>query len=43
MTATRAPAAGTIRLRSVAGRWVLLAAVLGSGLEMLDATEVNVA
>jgi EmrB/QacA subfamily drug resistance transporter len=43
MTATRAPAAGTIRLRSVAGRWVLLAAVLGSGLVMLDATVVNVA
>ncbi len=32
-----------IRYRSVAGRWVLLAAVLGSGMAMLDGTVVNVA
>ncbi len=35
--------AGAVRLRSTAGRWVLLACVLGSGLVMLDATVVNVA
>ncbi len=35
--------AGTVRLRSASGRWVLLATVLGSGLVMLDATVVNVA
>jgi EmrB/QacA subfamily drug resistance transporter len=32
-----------IRYRSAAGRWVLLATVLGSGLVTLDATVVNVA
>ena len=34
---------GSIRLRSPAGRWVLLAAVLGSGIVFLDSTVVNVA
>lgn len=39
-----APTAPTgIRMGTPAGRWVLLAAVLGSGLAMLDATVVNVA
>ncbi|MGV9412093.1 MFS transporter [Nocardia sp. NPDC003693] len=33
----------SIRLSSAAGRWVLLATVLGSGMAMLDATVVNVA
>ena len=34
---------GDLRMGSAAGRWVLLATVLGSGLAMLDATVVNVA
>jgi EmrB/QacA subfamily drug resistance transporter len=34
---------GGIRMRSAAGRWVLLAAILGSGLAGIDATVVNVA
>ena len=32
-----------LRLKTGAGRWVLLATVLGSGLAMLDATVVNIA
>ncbi|MQY30639.1 MFS transporter [Nocardia aurantia] len=32
-----------IRLSTAAGRWVLLATVLGSGMAMMDATVVNVA
>ncbi len=32
-----------LRMSSGAGRWVLLATVLGSGLAMLDATVVNIA
>lgn len=32
-----------IRLRSAQGRWVVLAAALGSGMAMLDSTVVNVA
>ncbi|BDM73695.1 hypothetical protein HEK616_71820 [Streptomyces nigrescens] len=32
-----------VRLRSSQGRWVLLTAVLGSGMAMLDSTVVNVA
>ncbi len=36
-------AAGTIRLGRPAGRWVILATVLGSGMAMLDGTAVNVA
>jgi EmrB/QacA subfamily drug resistance transporter len=39
-----APAvAGQVRFGEPAGRWVVLATVLGSGLAMLDATVVNVA
>jgi EmrB/QacA subfamily drug resistance transporter len=34
---------GSIPLRSPAGRWVLIAAVLGSGIVFLDSTVVNVA
>lgn len=34
---------GSLSLRSAAGRWVLLAAVLGSGIVFLDSTVVNVA
>ncbi|MEU9834071.1 MFS transporter [Streptosporangium sp. NPDC048047] len=34
---------GHLRLRSAAGRWVLLATVLGSGMALLDGTVVNVA
>jgi EmrB/QacA subfamily drug resistance transporter len=33
----------TVRLSTAAGRWILLATVLGSGVAMLDATVVNVA
>lgn len=33
----------SIKLRSSAGRWVLIAAVLGSGIVFLDSTVVNVA
>jgi len=36
-------AAPDLRLDEAAGRWVLLATVLGSGVAMLDATVVNVA
>ncbi|HEU0104279.1 MAG TPA: MFS transporter [Mycobacteriales bacterium] len=36
-------AVGELRLSSAAGRWVLLATVLGSGMAMLDATVVNIA
>lgn len=44
----RTPAAvsagtGTVRLGRPAGRWVILATVLGSGMAMLDGTAVNVA
>jgi EmrB/QacA subfamily drug resistance transporter len=38
-----APAAVRVRFGEPAGRWVLLATVLGSGMAMLDATAVNVA
>jgi EmrB/QacA subfamily drug resistance transporter len=34
---------GSIKLHSPAGRWVLLAAILGSGIVFLDSTVVNVA
>ncbi|MFQ1000552.1 MFS transporter [Modestobacter sp. SSW1-42] len=47
MTATGQPsgpvAADPVRLGTPAGRWVLLATVLASGMAMLDATAVNVA
>lgn len=35
--------AGGLRMGSAAGRWVLLATVLGSGIVMIDSTVVNVA
>jgi EmrB/QacA subfamily drug resistance transporter len=38
-----APVAAQVRFGEPAGRWVLLATVLGSGLALLDATVVNVA
>ena len=41
MTAGQAP--GGLALKSAAGRWALLATVLGSGMAALDATVVNVA
>ena len=37
------PDAGDVRLDTAAGRWVLAATVLGSGMAMLDATVVNLA
>ncbi len=37
------PAAGRVAFATVAGRWVLAIAVLGSGLAFLDGTVVNVA
>jgi EmrB/QacA subfamily drug resistance transporter len=37
------PAEGGIRLGQPSGRWILLAAVLGSSMAMLDSTVVNVA
>jgi EmrB/QacA subfamily drug resistance transporter len=38
-----APATDQVRFGEPAGRWIVLATVLGSGLAMLDATVVNVA
>ena len=38
-----APAAGTVRFGTPAGRWVVIATVLGSGIAFLDGTVVNVA
>jgi len=40
---TSAPTAAGIPVKSAAGRWILLAAVLGSGMALLDGTVVNVA
>jgi EmrB/QacA subfamily drug resistance transporter len=37
------PPAGTVRAATPAGRWVIVAAVLGSGMAFLDGTVVNVA
>jgi len=37
------PEAGTLRAGTTAGRWVLVATVLGSGLALLDATVVGIA
>jgi EmrB/QacA subfamily drug resistance transporter len=37
------PDAGDVRMDSPAGRWVLVATVLGSGMAMLDSTVVNLA
>jgi EmrB/QacA subfamily drug resistance transporter len=41
--ARQAEAAGELRYRSAAGRWVLLATIFGSAMVFLDATVVNVA
>jgi EmrB/QacA subfamily drug resistance transporter len=38
-----APAAGSVRFGTAAGRWVVIATVLGSGIAFLDGTVVNVA
>jgi EmrB/QacA subfamily drug resistance transporter len=35
--------AGTVRFGSAAGRWIIVAAILGSGIAFLDSTVVNVA
>jgi EmrB/QacA subfamily drug resistance transporter len=43
MARTTVPSSEPVRFNSPAGRWVVLATVLGSGMAMLDATVVNVA
>ena len=43
MASTTSQAEGGIRLKQPSGRWILLAAVLGSSMAMLDSTVVNVA
>ncbi len=43
MAPVTSQASGNIRLKQPSGRWILLAAVLGSSMAMLDATVVNVA
>src|ERR1700730_7605331 len=43
MAQVRAVQAGSLRVASAKGRWVLLATVLGSAVVMLDGTVVNVA
>src|ERR1035438_1127640 len=43
MASTTSQAEGGIRLKQPPGRWILLAAVLGSSMAMLDSTVVNVA
>lgn len=43
MTSTIAAGAGTVRYGQAAGRWVLLATVLGTGLAFIDATVVTIA
>lgn len=43
MAATAGQAAGPLRFDSPAGRWVIAATVLGSGVATLDSTVVNVA
>ena len=43
MTAEASPAPDAVRLDEARGRWVLAAAVLGSGVVLLDSTVVNVA
>jgi EmrB/QacA subfamily drug resistance transporter len=43
MTSAPPPVAGTLRAGTTAGRWVILATVLGSGMAFLDGTVVNVA
>src|ERR1700684_933915 len=41
MASTTSQAEGGIRLKQPSGRWILLAAVLGSSMAMLDSTVVN--
>jgi EmrB/QacA subfamily drug resistance transporter len=43
VTTPGVPVAGTLRARTAAGRWVIAATVLGSGMAFLDGTVVNVA
>src|ERR1700680_4979896 len=43
MAPVTSQASGNIRPKQRSGRWILLAAVLGSSMAMLDATVVNVA
>ena len=43
MAGNEGPGAGSVRLASAAGRWVLAVAVLGDSLILLEATVVNVA
>src|SRR5450755_4418147 len=43
MASTTSQAEGGTRLKQPSGRWILLAAVLGSSMAMLDSTVVNVA
>ncbi|MEO6703119.1 MAG: MFS transporter [Jatrophihabitantaceae bacterium] len=43
MTVAEPAAPGQVRLGEPAGRWVLVAAILGSGLAGIDATVVNIA
>ncbi len=43
MTEVEPTAAGTVRAGTPAGRWVIVATVLGSGMAFLDSTVVNVA
>ena len=43
MSATAARPAPAVRYRSAAGRWIIAATVLGSGVAFLDSTVVNVA
>jgi EmrB/QacA subfamily drug resistance transporter len=43
VTPSAVPAAGTLRAGTAAGRWVIAATVLGSGMAFLDGTVVNVA
>ena len=43
MSGADLPAAGTLRAGTAAGRWVVAATVLGSGMAFLDGTVVNVA
>jgi EmrB/QacA subfamily drug resistance transporter len=43
VTPSVVPAAGTLRAGTAAGRWVVAATVLGSGMAFLDGTVVNVA
>lgn len=43
MTTGSVPLAGTIRMGTPAGRWMVAATVLGSGMAFLDGTVVNVA